>query len=98
MTGERLDTVVVGASLAGSAAALVLARSGARVAVVDKATFPRPKTCGELLSPDGVAALARLGLDAEVRAAGAATARRFAPGRPAGGLALIHLRRCRREG
>lgn len=85
MTGEPLDTVVVGASLAGSAAALVLARSGARVAVVDKATFPRPKTCGELLSPDGVAALARLGLDGGVRAAGAATIRRFALVRPDGG-------------
>ncbi len=85
MTGPRLDTVVVGASLAGSAAALVLARSGARVAVVDKAIFPRPKTCGELFSPDGVAALARLGLDGEVRAAGAATIRRFALVRPDGG-------------
>ena len=85
MTGAELDTVVVGASLAGSAAALVLARCGARVAVVDKATFPRPKTCGELFSPDGVAALARLGLDGEVRAAGAATIRRFALVRPDGG-------------
>lgn len=85
MTGPRLDTVVVGASLAGSSAALVLARSGAHVAVVDKATFPRPKTCGELFSPDGVAALARLGLDGEVRAAGAATIRRFALVRPDGG-------------
>ena len=84
MTGAPLDAVVVGASLAGSAAALVLARSGARVAVVDKATFPRPKTCGELLSPDGVAALARLGLDGAVRAAGAATIRRFALVRPDG--------------
>lgn len=78
MTGDRLDAVIVGASLAGSAAALVLARSGARVAVLDKATFPRPKTCGELLSPDGVAALARLGLDGAVRSEGAATIRRFA--------------------
>lgn len=84
MTGERLDAVVVGASLAGSAAALVLARSGARVAVVDKATFPRPKTCGELLSPDGVSALVRLGLDVAVRGAGAATIRRFALVRPDG--------------
>jgi len=84
VTGERLDTVVVGASLAGSAAALVLARSGASVAVVDKASFPRPKTCGELLSPDGVAALARLGLDGAVRSAGAATIRRFALVRPDG--------------
>jgi flavin-dependent dehydrogenase len=84
VTGARLDTVVVGASLAGSSAALVLARSGARVAVVDKAAFPRPKTCGELFSPDGVAALARLGLDGEVRDAGAATIRRFALVRPDG--------------
>lgn len=84
MSGPPLDAVVVGASLAGSAAALVLARSGARVVLVDKASFPRPKTCGELLSPDGVAALARLGLDGAVRAAGAATIRRFALVRPDG--------------
>jgi len=84
VTDDRLDSVVVGASLAGSAAALVLARAGARVALVDRATFPRPKTCGELLSPDGVAALSRLGLEAAVRAAGAATIRRFALVRPDG--------------
>ena len=84
MTDGRLDAVVVGASLAGSSAALVLSRSGARVAVFDKAIFPRPKTCGELFSPDGVAALARLGLDGGVRAAGAATIRRFALVRPDG--------------
>ena len=84
MTGPPPDVVVIGASLAGSAAALVLARSGARVALVDKASFPRPKTCGELLAPDGVAALARLGLDGAVRAAGAATIRRFALVRPDG--------------
>jgi len=85
VTGAGLDVVVVGASLAGSAAATVLARAGARVALVDRATFPRPKTCGELLSPDGVAALARLGLEDEVRAAGAETIRRFALVRPDGG-------------
>ncbi|MFN7990069.1 MAG: FAD-dependent monooxygenase [Thermoanaerobaculia bacterium] len=84
MTREGLDAVVVGASLAGSAAATVLARAGARVALVDKATFPRPKTCGELLSPDGVAVLARLGLDGEVRSSGAATIRRFSLVRPDG--------------
>jgi flavin-dependent dehydrogenase len=84
MSGAPLDVVVVGASLAGSAAALAIARSGARVALVDGARFPRPKTCGELLSPDGVAALARLGLEGEVRAAGAATIRRFALVRPDG--------------
>lgn len=84
MSEAGLDAVVVGASLAGSAAALVLAREGGRVALVDRAAFPRPKTCGELLSPDGVAALARLGLEGAVRAAGAATIRRFALVRPDG--------------
>ena len=34
-----VDVVVVGAGPAGSTAALVLARGGARVALVDKATF-----------------------------------------------------------
>jgi flavin-dependent dehydrogenase len=84
VSAPPLDAVVVGASLAGSAAATVLARAGARVALVDKASFPRPKSCGEMLSPDGVAALARLGLDGAVRAAGAATIRRFSLVRPDG--------------
>jgi flavin-dependent dehydrogenase len=84
VTGGPLDAVVVGASLAGSAAALALARAGGRVALVDKAIFPRPKACGELLSPDGVGALARLGLEEAVRAAGAETIRRFVLVRPDG--------------
>ena len=53
---------VVGAGPAGSIAALVLARSGARVALVDKATFPRDKACGDLVGPRGVQVLADLGL------------------------------------
>jgi menaquinone-9 beta-reductase len=54
--------MVVGAGPAGSIAALVLARSGARVALVDKATFPRDKACGDLVGPRGVQVLADLGL------------------------------------
>ena len=45
----RFDVVVAGAGPAGSIAALVLARSGARVALVDKAAFPRDKACGDLV-------------------------------------------------
>jgi len=45
----RFDAVVVGAGPAGSIAALVLARSGARVALADKAAFPRDKACGDLV-------------------------------------------------
>ncbi len=41
MRATRYDAVVVGAGPAGSTAAIVLARGGARVALVDKASFPR---------------------------------------------------------
>jgi flavin-dependent dehydrogenase len=40
----------------------LLAREGRDVLVVDRATFPRPKPCGECLNPGAVAALRRLGL------------------------------------
>ncbi len=42
----RFDAIVVGAGPAGSTAARELAASGARVLVVDRATFPRYKACG----------------------------------------------------
>ena len=40
----------------------MLARSGARVALADKAAFPRDKACGDLVGPRGVQVLADLGL------------------------------------
>ena len=43
---ERYDVAVVGAGPAGSVTAIHLARGGARVLLVDKATFPRDKPCG----------------------------------------------------
>jgi geranylgeranyl reductase family protein len=63
MTGNRFDVLVVGAGPAGSIAALVLARGGARVALVDKAQFPREKACGDLIGPRGVQILRDLDLD-----------------------------------
>jgi menaquinone-9 beta-reductase len=62
VTGPIVDAVVVGAGPAGSTAALVLARGGARVALIDKATFPRDKACGDLIGPRALALLASLGL------------------------------------
>ena len=58
-----VDVVVIGAGPAGSTTALVLARGGARVALVDKATFGRDKACGDLVGPRGLAVLASLGLN-----------------------------------
>ena len=55
------DTVVVGAGPAGSATALLLARAGARVLLLDRARFPRDKPCSEYLSPETTRVLERLG-------------------------------------
>src|SRR5438552_110296 len=57
-----LDVVIVGAGPAGSVAATVLARAGARVRLLDRASFPRDKLCGDTVNPGTLAALARLDL------------------------------------
>ncbi len=54
--------VVVGAGPAGSAAAAWAARAGNEVLVIDSASFPRDKACGDGLTPRAVAELERLGL------------------------------------
>lgn len=60
------DAIVVGAGPAGTVTAIVLARAGARVRLVDRETFPRPKLCGDTLNPGALAALRRLGLAASI--------------------------------
>lgn len=62
MTTSRFDVLVVGAGPGGCVAATVLARGGARVALLDKAAFPRDKACGDLIGPRGVQLLHDLGL------------------------------------
>jgi len=61
-TPQRAEVLVVGAGPAGSTAAYLLARQGRDVLLVDRARFPRPKTCGDGLTPRAVATLERLGL------------------------------------
>ncbi|GAB89116.1 geranylgeranyl reductase family protein [Gordonia rhizosphera] len=59
---QRADVLVVGAGPGGSAAAAYAAAAGHDVVLLDAATFPRDKTCGDGLTPRAVAELDRLGL------------------------------------
>ncbi len=63
------DVLVIGAGPCGAVAATVLARAGARVCLVDRARFPRPKLCGDTLNPGALAVLRRLGMAACIDAA-----------------------------
>jgi len=74
----RSEVLVVGAGPAGCAAGIVLARAGVDVHLVDRATFPRDKTCGDALSNETVALLERLGLGAALAATPHALVRRAA--------------------
>lgn len=60
------DIVIVGAGPAGSSAAIHLVNSGKDVLLVDKARFPRPKLCGEFVSPECLDHLADLGVMPQV--------------------------------
>jgi 2-polyprenyl-6-methoxyphenol hydroxylase-like FAD-dependent oxidoreductase len=62
MRQDGYDAIVVGARCAGSPTAMLLARKGYRVLVVDRATFPSDTISTHLIHPPGVAALREWGL------------------------------------
>ena len=64
------DVLIVGAGPAGSIAGLVLARAGARVSIVDRASFPRDKLCGDTINPGTLARLRALGVADEINVRG----------------------------
>ncbi len=61
---EHVDVVVVGAGPAGTAAAITALGHGLSVVCVDKAQFPRDKTCGDGLTANALRLLERLGVTA----------------------------------
>ena len=66
----QYDAIVVGARCAGSPTAMLLARKGYRVLLVDRATFPSDTTSTHLVHPPGVASLWRWGLLDRITATG----------------------------
>ena len=70
MADNEYDAIVVGARCAGSPTAMLLARQGYRVLLVDRATFPSDTISTHIVHPQGVAALARWGLLDRVVATG----------------------------
>ncbi len=75
--GKRLDVVIVGGGIAGSALATVLARDGYEVLVLERQTTYRDKVRGEALCCWGVAELLRLDLEKLLLDAGGSYADRF---------------------
>lgn len=71
------DAIVVGARCGGSPTAMLLARRGHRVLVVDRATFPSDTLSTHFLHLSGVALLAEWGLLDVVRRSGCPTLREF---------------------
>ncbi|MFH1587990.1 MAG: geranylgeranyl reductase family protein [Candidatus Diapherotrites archaeon] len=57
------DVVVVGAGPAGSSAAFFCSKNGLKVLLLDKAKFPRDKTCGDAVSGKSVGILKKMGLN-----------------------------------
>jgi 2-polyprenyl-6-methoxyphenol hydroxylase-like FAD-dependent oxidoreductase len=64
------DAIVVGARCAGSPTAMLLARAGHRVLLLERGTFPSDTVSTHVIHQPGVAALARWGLLDELRATG----------------------------
>jgi flavin-dependent dehydrogenase len=78
MSGAIRDAVIIGAGPAGSAAAILLARAGWSVALIEKEQFPRRKVCGECLAASNLALLDELGIGAAFHAAAGPELRRVA--------------------
>ncbi|HMJ24275.1 MAG TPA: FAD-dependent monooxygenase [Pyrinomonadaceae bacterium] len=62
MSSNHYDVIIAGGGPAGASAAIHLKMRGARVLLVEQKKFPRPKLCGEFISPECVPHFERLGV------------------------------------
>lgn len=60
--GFIYDAMIIGAGPAGSATAILLARNGWRVALIERVEFPRRKVCGECIAASNLPLLGALGV------------------------------------
>ena len=65
---RNYDVIIAGGGPAGSSAAIHLALRGARVLLAEQKKFPRPKLCGEFISPECIAQFERLGVSDQMLA------------------------------
>jgi len=65
---DTYDLAITGAGPAGAACALAAARAGLRVALLERAVFPRHKVCGDCLNPSVWPVLESLGTAGAIRA------------------------------
>jgi menaquinone-9 beta-reductase len=60
--GVEADVIVVGGGPAGSVTAMLMARAGYHVILLERHNFPRAKACGDCLSPGANRVLRRIGV------------------------------------
>src|SRR5688572_26278458 len=69
---DNYDVIIAGGGPAGASAAIHLARGGMRVLLIEQKKFPRPKLCGEFISPECQMHFEKLGVAGAMIASGPA--------------------------
>jgi flavin-dependent dehydrogenase len=87
------DVTIIGAGPAGSAAAILLARQGWAVTLIEQHRFPRDKVCGECLSTLGIEVLGRMGLIDDIRRLEPTVLQHAAIHTPTGVSTVVPMRR-----
>ncbi|MCH7497127.1 MAG: NAD(P)/FAD-dependent oxidoreductase [Candidatus Marinimicrobia bacterium] len=91
-TTDNYQVIIVGGGPSGAAAALYARRQGLSILLLDRATFPRDKVCGDALSGKSVTVLNELGLLEGVRGLPGVAISRIIFGSPADKRLEIDLR------